>query len=122
MADGIASNPRAMHEFMMSFELKLAPVAKNEAGRSFAVVLSSTIFGSFIPLIPFFFVTAATIASGSIASVIVSGALLFFIGAYEARTTVGSVWWSGLQMTMIGLSAGFEGYLIGHLIGAIPGL
>ncbi|HZY46587.1 MAG TPA: VIT1/CCC1 transporter family protein [Candidatus Bathyarchaeia archaeon] len=122
MTDGIASNPKAMQEFMMSFELKLAPVEKDEARRSFAVVLSSTIFGSFIPLIPFFFVTAATIASGSIASVVISGALLFFIGAYEARLTVGSVWWSGLQMMIIGLSAGFAGYLIGRLVGAAPGL
>jgi vacuolar iron transporter family protein len=122
MTGQIASNPKAMQEFMMSFELKLAPVEKDEARRSFEVVLSSTIFGSFIPLIPFFFVTATTIATGSIVSVIVSGALLFFIGAYEARTTVGSVWWSGLQMMIIGLSAGFAGYLIGHLIGAIPGV
>jgi vacuolar iron transporter family protein len=122
MTDGIVSNPKALQEFMMSFELKLAPVAPDEARRSFVVVLSSTVFGSFVPLIPFFFVTEATITAGSIASVIVSGALLFFIGAYEARTTVGSVWWSGLQMAIIGLSAGFAGYLIGHVIGAVPGL
>jgi VIT1/CCC1 family predicted Fe2+/Mn2+ transporter len=108
-----------MLEFMMSFELKLSPVEKGEARRSFAVVLSSTVFGSIIPLIPFLFVTAATISSGSIASIILSGALLFFIGAYEARKTVGSIWWSGLQMMAIGLSAGFAGYLIGHLIGAV---
>ncbi|MDA4131106.1 MAG: VIT1/CCC1 transporter family protein [Thaumarchaeota archaeon] len=49
-----------------------------------------------------------------------SGAVLFFIGAYEARTTVGSIWWSGLQMTLIGLSAGFAGYLIGRVVGAVP--
>ena len=116
----IASNSKAMLEFMMSFELKLAPVDKGEARRSFEVVLSSTIFGSIVPLIPFFFVKSAAIASGTIASVILSGAVLFFIGAYEARTTVGSIWWSGLQMTIIGLSAGFAGYLIGHLIGAVP--
>ena len=122
VTDQIASNPKAMQEFMMSFELKLAPVEKDEARRSFGVVLSSTIFGSIIPLIPFFFVTAATIAAGSIASVIVSGALLFIIGAYEARTTVGSVFWGGSMMTIIGLSAGFAGYLIGHLIGTVPGL
>ena len=120
MTNQIASNPKAMQEFMMSFELKLAPVEKDEARRSFAVVLSSTIFGSIIPLIPFLFVTASTITAGSIASVIVSGALLFFIGAYEARTTVGSVWWSGLQMMIIGLSAGFAGYLIGRLVGSVP--
>ena len=39
MTNGISSNPRAMQEFMMSFELKLAPVEKDEARRSFAVVL-----------------------------------------------------------------------------------
>ena len=49
MTNGIASNPKAMQEFMMSFELKLAPVEKDEARRSFAVVLSSTVFGSIIP-------------------------------------------------------------------------
>lgn len=118
----ITSNPKAMLEFMMSFELKLAPVGKGEARRSFAIVLSSTIFGSIIPLIPFFFVTSANITYGIIASIVLSGGLLFLMGAYEARTTVGSIWWSGLQMTIIGLAAGFAGYLIGHLIGAVPGL
>lgn len=120
MTDQIASNPKAMQEFMMSFELKLAPVEKDEPRRSFSVVLSSTIFGSIIPLIPFFFVSPATIAAGAVASVILSGALLFFIGAYEARETVGSIWWSGLQMMIIGLSAGFAGYLIGRLVGSVP--
>jgi VIT1/CCC1 family predicted Fe2+/Mn2+ transporter len=120
MTNQIASNPKAMHEFMMSFELKLARVEKDEARRSFSVVLSSTIFGSIIPLIPFLFVSASAILEGAVSSVVVSGALLFFIGAYEARTTVGSVWWSGLQMTIIGLSAGFAGYLIGRLIGSVP--
>jgi VIT1/CCC1 family predicted Fe2+/Mn2+ transporter len=116
----LASNPKAMLEFMMSFELKLAPVEKTEARRSFTVVLSSTIFGSIIPLLPFLFVTSSTIVSGTIASVILSGVVLFFIGAYEARTTVGSIWWSGLHLTLIGLSAGFAGYLIGRVVGAVP--
>jgi VIT1/CCC1 family predicted Fe2+/Mn2+ transporter len=120
MAERIKSNPKAMLEFMMAFELKLQPVDEAEPRRSFAVVLSSTIFGSIVPLIPFFFVTTATVLSGTVASVLISGALLFIIGAYEARTTVGSLWQSGLQMAVIGLSAGFAGYLIGHLFGAAP--
>ena len=118
----IASNPKAMLEFMMSFELKMSPIEKNEARRSFVVVLSSTVFGSIVPLIPFFFVTSANIAYATVASVVMSASLLFFMGAYEARTTVGSMWWSGLQMTAIGLTAGFAGYLIGRVIGATPGL
>ncbi|HZW85513.1 MAG TPA: VIT1/CCC1 transporter family protein [Nitrososphaerales archaeon] len=120
MTEHIVANPKAMFEFMMSFELRLAPVSKSEPRRSFAVVLSSTIFGSIIPLIPFLFVTAATIHSGIVESVFLSGAVLFFVGAYEARTTVGSLWTSGLQMAIIGLSAGFAGYLIGHFVGAVP--
>ena len=120
MVGHISSNSKAMLEFMMSFELKLAPVEKEEARRSFGVVLSSTIFGSIIPLLPFLFVTQSTIVSGTIASVLLSGAILFFIGAYEAKITVGSLWWSGLQMMTIGLSAGFAGYLIGRAVGAVP--
>jgi vacuolar iron transporter family protein len=120
MTNSLASNPKAEQEFMMSFELRLAPIDKGEARHSFLVVLSSTIVGSIIPLIPFFFVTASTISAGAIASVLVSGTLLFLIGAYEATKTVGSIWWSGLQMTIIGLSAGFAGYLIGRLVGSVP--
>ncbi len=116
----IASNRKAWLEFMMSFELKLEPVSENEAVRSFGIVFTSTVFGSIIPLIPFFFVSSTNIASGTIASVILSGVALFIIGAYEARTTVGSLWWSGLQMTAIGLSAGFAGYLIGRVVGSVP--
>ncbi len=121
MTRQISSNRKAMLEFMMSFELKLAPVDKAEARRSFAIVFASTIFGSIIPLIPFLFITSATILLGTIASIVISGAMLFVVGAYEARTTVGSLWWSGLQMMIIGLSAGFAGYLIGRLVGSVPG-
>jgi VIT1/CCC1 family predicted Fe2+/Mn2+ transporter len=120
ITDQIASNPKALLEFMMSFALNLSPIGAREPRRSFAVVLSSTIFGSVIPLVPFLFVTASTIRAGVVASVLLSGAILFFIGAYEARTTVGSLWRSGLQMAVIGLTAGFAGYLIGYLVGATP--
>ena len=51
---------------------------------------------------------------------IFSGTALFFIGAYEVKTTVGSLWRSGLQMAAIGLTAGLAGFLIGHVIGALP--
>lgn len=119
MTNQIALNSKALQEFMLSFVLKIAPVEKGEARRSFLIVLSSTVFGSIVPLIPFFFVTSSTILPGVITSVILSGAVLFFIGAYEARTTVGSLWSGGLQMMVIGLSAGFAGYLIGHFVGAI---
>jgi VIT1/CCC1 family predicted Fe2+/Mn2+ transporter len=50
----------------------------------------------------------------------ISGIALFVIGYYEANTTVGSIWRSGLQIATIGLAAGLAGFLIGHFIGASP--
>lgn len=115
--DVIVNNPKAWLSFMMSYELNLEPVEKTEPRTSFLIVLAATIFGSFIPLIPYF-LAGGDIFASAIGSVILSGCLLFFIGWYEARVTVGSLWRSGLQMAIIGLSAGVAGFLIGHFVGA----
>ena len=58
LTKSIAKKPKAMLEFMMSYELDLAPVDKSEARRSALIVGSSTVFGSFIPLIPYLFAGA----------------------------------------------------------------
>lgn len=113
----ITANPKAWLEFMMSYELELAPVGAFEPRRSFLLVGGSTVVGSLIPLVPFFF-TGGDVVNGAIVSVIVSGVALFFIGWYAAKTTIGSLWRSGAQMAVIGLSAGFIGFLIGHFVGA----
>jgi VIT1/CCC1 family predicted Fe2+/Mn2+ transporter len=46
LTDSIVKNPKAMLEFMMSYELNLAPVKSSEAVRSFLIVGLSTVFGS----------------------------------------------------------------------------
>lgn len=117
--DLIISNPKAWLEFMMSYELHLAPVDESQPRKSFLVVLSSTMLGSFIPLIPYLLLGGDVVAS-AVSSLLLSGAVLFFIGYYEARTTVGSLWRSGVKMAIIGLGAGVAGFLIGHFIGAPP--
>ncbi|HUI24028.1 MAG TPA: VIT1/CCC1 transporter family protein [Nitrososphaerales archaeon] len=117
--DVIVNNPKAWLAFMMSYELNLEPVERSEPRRSFLIVLGSTVVGSFIPLIPYLLLGGNVLAS-SLCSVSLSGAVLFLIGYYEARTTVGSLWKSGLQMAAIGLGAGLAGFLIGHFIGAPP--
>lgn len=120
MLDKICSNPKAWLEFMMAFELKLSPVEESAPRRSFVTVLAATIFGSVIPLIPFLFFSN-NIGLGIVGSVVLSGIVLFSIGYYEAKITVGSIWKSGLQMLVIGLVSGFAGYLIGHFLGAPAG-
>jgi vacuolar iron transporter family protein len=117
LTDRICRNPSAMLEFMMAFELKLAPVAEDAALKSAYLVGAATLLGSFIPLLPFLVLQSASLPSVLIA-VFLSGISLFTIGWYQARTTVGSLWASGLQMLLIGLGAGFAGFLIGHFLGA----
>lgn len=116
----IVKNPKAWLEFMMSNELFLEPVDESEPRRNFAVVLSSTIFGSIIPLVPYL-ISSASVTVDAASSIVLSGVVLFFVGYYEARTTVGSLWKSGMQMALIGLAAGLAGFLIGHFIGAPAG-
>jgi VIT1/CCC1 family predicted Fe2+/Mn2+ transporter len=115
----IVKNPKAWVEFMMSFELGLEEVDAKEPRTNFYIVLSSTVFGSFIPLLPFF-ISGGNVLNGAVGSVILSGAVLFVVGYYEAKTTVGSLWKSGLLMAAIGLAAGVAGFLIGHFVGAPP--
>jgi len=117
--NAIVSNPKAWLAFLMSYELNLEPIDESEPRSSFLVVLGSTIVGSLIPLIPYLLLDGNVLGS-AVASVVLSGAVLFFIGYFEARTTVGSLWRSGLQMAIIGLGAGVAGFLIGHFIGAPP--
>jgi len=106
-----------MLEFMMSFELKLAPVEETAPRASALLVGSATVIGHLIPLLPFFFV-GSNVFLGATISIIVSGITLFGIGLYEARVTAG-IWWSnGLQMVTIEPA----GYLIGHFVVMAPGL
>jgi VIT1/CCC1 family predicted Fe2+/Mn2+ transporter len=116
LLDRICRYPRVMLEFMMAFELRLAPVDEHEARHSAAIVGAATGVGSFVPLIPFLD-PALSVTQAAITAVILSGLALFTIGWYEARTTVGSVWASGIRMLVIGLGAGFAGFLIGHFLG-----
>jgi vacuolar iron transporter family protein len=113
----LCENPKAMLEFMMAFELRLQPVDPEEPVKSGLTVLASTIVGSVVPLVPFLLLYS-DIHLAIIASVILSGIVLFSVGWYEARTTNSSLWKSGLTMLIIGLAAGFAGFLIGHFLGA----
>ncbi len=121
MLNGICANPTAMLEFMMAFELNLAPVEASAPRTSAGIVGGATVIGHLVPLLPFFFV-ASDVVAGAVASITLSGVALFGVGWYEARTTAGVWWRNGLQMAIIGLAGGFAGYLIGHVINVAPGL
>jgi VIT1/CCC1 family predicted Fe2+/Mn2+ transporter len=56
--------------------------------------------------------------AATLVSVTVTGAMLLGVGIYEARTTASAWWASGGRMLLIGLGAGFAGFLVGKVVGA----
>jgi VIT1/CCC1 family predicted Fe2+/Mn2+ transporter len=120
IVDRIIAKPRAWLEFMMAYELRLAPVERRQARRSALLVATSALVGSLIPLAPFL-VLQGNLLVATTASLAVSSVALFLVGWYRARSTVGRPGRSGLQMVLIGLAAALAGFAIGHLIGALPG-
>ncbi len=114
MVQRIESKPKAWLDIMMAFELNLAEVSSEQPRLSAFTVLASTTVGSVLPLIPFLIGLSRTVATA--ATVAVSAAALIAIGAYEARTTLGRWWFSASRMLVIGLGAGFAGFVVGELV------
>jgi vacuolar iron transporter family protein len=114
MVRKIEAKPTAMLDLMMAFELNLATVSEGQPLNSALVVLAATLVGSAIPIVPFL-VPELSVETSAIGAVVLSAIALFGVGWYEARITVGTFWKSGLRMLLIGLAAGFAGYLIGYV-------
>ena len=111
----IVSKPKAWLEIMMAHELKLAPVEDAAPLRSAFVVGVSAIVGSAVPLVPFL-MPGLSILQAIYVATAVSGVVLFGIGAYKARATVGSPGKSGVEMAVIGIASAMAGFLIGYLL------
>lgn len=122
MLQRILAKPKMMLDLMMAFELHISPVAESQPARSASVVFLATLVGSIIPLLPFLFGVNVSIENAAIVAIGLSAIVLFLVGWYEARTTVGSVWESGTRMLLIGLAAGAAGFFAGYLLNIVaPG-
>lgn len=113
----IAADKNNWVEIMMEEELKLQPVDSKRILWTSAIVGLAAIFGSFIPLAPYFFFNLET---APFLAVAVSGLALFSIGVYEAKLYVGLWWKNGLRMALIGLGSALVGYLIGSVFKVSP--
>ncbi len=97
---------------MMVDELGLQPVDTNSILKRSSIVGTAALLASFVPIFPFIIFSGST---ASILALVISAAILFFVGVYEARSYVGVWWKKGAQMAAIGLGAALVGYLIGKL-------
>jgi len=113
----VTANKDVWVAVMMAEEHRLAPVQRSEAFKAAWIVGLSAILGSLVPLLPFLFLP---MAASMIAAVLVTAAVLFAIGSYKARVTIGHPARSGLEMALIGTVSALAGYLIGMLLKVPP--
>jgi len=102
---------------MMAEEHQLAPVDRKTAIRAALVVGFAAIAGSLVPLLPFMFLSVSV---SMWLSVFVTALVLFAIGAYKARVTVGKPMKSGVEMAVIGTVSALAGYVVGFILKVPP--
>ncbi|MBI2102787.1 VIT1/CCC1 transporter family protein [Candidatus Woesearchaeota archaeon] len=112
----ITSSKRLWLETMMTEELNLSTRQIGGPIHSAFVVGISSIIGSTIPLLPFFFVS---VQMGILISLVASTIALFLTGAIKAKFTIGSWLKNGLEMAIIGIVTALVGYGIGAVLGQV---
>lgn len=117
IVETITANNDVWVAVMMAEEHQLSPVDRKTAFKAAWVVGLSAIIGSLVPILPFMFLPVAV---SMWMSVLVTALVLFGIGAYKARVTVGRPTRSGLEMMLIGTVSAMAGYLVGVLLKVPP--
>ena len=117
IVETITANEDVWVAVMMSEEHQLSPTDRTQAFKSALVVGFSAIVGSLIPLAPFAFLP---VAHSMWVAVVITAMVLFGVGAYKARTTVGHPGKSGLEMAVIGTLSALVGYAVGMLFKVPP--
>jgi vacuolar iron transporter family protein len=113
IVETITANNDVWVAVMMAEEHQLIAIDRTKAIRSSIIVGVAAIIGSLIPLLPFVFLP---VKLGIIISILLSAAVLFAVGVYKARQTVGSPGKSGLEMAAIGTASALVGYAVGAVL------
>lgn len=117
IVETITANRDVWVAVMMAEEHQLIPTDRKQATRAAVVVGFSAIIGSLIPLAPFTFLP---VGLSMWVSVAITALVLFAVGVYKARVTVGHPGKSGLEMAIIGTLSALVGYAVGALFKIPP--
>jgi VIT1/CCC1 family predicted Fe2+/Mn2+ transporter len=109
----ITTDPDVWVAVMLAEELQLAPVRRSQALRNALVVGVSAIVGSLIPLAPFLILP---VELSMLLSVFITALVLFGVGVYKAKKTIGTPGKSGLEMALIGTLSALAGYIVGVIL------
>jgi VIT1/CCC1 family predicted Fe2+/Mn2+ transporter len=110
----ICSDRKLWLDTMMTEELGLSNVESIKPGSEAVVVGFSSVVGSLVPLVPFFLFTGTTAIAVSLGFSLL---VLFGVGAYKGKITLGNWIKSGIEMAIIGFGAAMAGYAIGAYLG-----
>jgi predicted membrane protein (TIGR00267 family) len=113
IVETITANQDVWVAVMMAEEHRLTPTDRRKALTAALVVGVSAVVGSLVPLVPFMLLP---VGLGIWISILVTAFVLFGVGAYKARLTVGRPWKSGLEMAIIGTISALVGFGIGLLL------
>ena len=113
IVETITANQDIWVAVMMAEEHQLTPVDRHQALRSALVVGGSALVGSLIPLVPFL-ILPVHLSIGI--SILAAALVLFVVGAYKARITIGRSWKSGIEMALIGTVSALVGFAVGLLL------
>lgn len=109
----ITSDKDVWLKVMMEQELKLEKVDRKQALPDAVTVGVSALIGSFIPLLPFFFMPVKT---AIYTSLVISTVTLFAVGYYKARQTLGrQLIRQAVEMAVIGMLSAAIGYVVGTI-------
>lgn len=117
IVETITANKDVWVAVMMAEEHQLSPVDRSKAMKAAWVVGFSAIVGSLVPIVPFLFLP---VSMSMWLSVLVTALVLFGIGFYKARVTVGTPMRSGTEMMLIGTISALAGYLVGVILKVPP--
>lgn len=118
IVEKITADKKIWLKVMMEQELKLEPVDRKKALPTAILVGVSALIGSFIPLLPFFFLG---VKSAIIVSLLATAITLFGVGYYKAQKTLGrNLIKQGIEMMIIGMVSAMVGYFIGSLFKIPP--
>jgi VIT1/CCC1 family predicted Fe2+/Mn2+ transporter len=115
----MAEHPDALLKTMVEKELSLSVEELGGSPLQGALVMGTAFgLGSIVPILPHLFLTDD---AAVIASVALTLAVLFGIGAVKSRWTHRSWWASGLEILLIGAVAGVAGYFFGSVLPVLLG-
>lgn len=117
IVDTITAKPEVWVAVMMAEEHQIQPVDRSKAFKSALIVGIAAVVGSLIPLVPFLLLP---VGMSIWVSILVTALVLYIVGAYKARITVGRPWKSGLEMAVIGTLSALVGYAVGALFKIAP--